>query len=810
MAGAALVWGLAALPASAVDLYVMTQGNGNPVLPMQRAPGSSVTFALNGSTPTGTNRWYHNDQLIPGATGLTLTVSNLASADSGNYELTVTTADGTVHQSNTVTINVLPFPPSPVDLTFTSQLPPSTYYPTVSFAMPDESLIVQMYDGTSSPPVVRLNPDGSRTAGYSVPSSAGNLLAALADGELITSQAPYRLNVDSSPRPLTLPAAFDATKPLTAACAQPDGKLLIAQNRLVARLNADDSLDPTFTYSSTLSSQHAVTGLQLDATGRIYAKASEYDPVAGHFPSSWTEMYRLASTGAEDPTFQHQLPPLRRGGIALYPFADGRLLRYQSYEGIVYWAMLQDNGVADPAWSANGGTPTSVAVDPAHNRIFTLSSSSGYVIRRVLITATGLADDPSFYPGSGSPATLAVTPSGKLLVTGSFYDWDGHATSLIARLRPDDVVTSFPPSVSIAPGDVTPSRGATQVFTSAVTGTGPFTYQWLALDGQPLPADTTSPTLTITNFSLAHFGRYQLRVTSPLGSVLSYVTRAILNPADPPYLAALSGRAYVGTGENVAIAGLTAKVYSGALGVPTLLRGAGPALQPYGVTGFMPNPVLNLFNVSSQLLANNDNWRGASDLVTAAATCGAFPFSADSNDSALQYTFYSGNYTLQLGDQGNANGVGLVEVYRVPNSLVSGELLNLSFRARTEPGERTAIAGLVIVDPQNFDRTARVLIRVVGPTLARYGVTTPLADPVLTVYDANGRVVARNDNWTDDPLQVVPLTSAMSTVGAFGLPDPGKDAAVLLDLPAGVYTVHATSADNASSGVVLTEIYLVK
>ena len=74
----------------------------------------------------------------------------------------------------------------------------------------------------------------------------------------------------------------------------------------------------------------------------------------------------------------------------------------------------------------------------------------------------------------------------------------------------------------------------------------------------------------------------------------------------------------------------------------------------------------------------------------------------------------------------------------------------------------------------------------------------------------NGRVVARNDNWTDDPLQVVPLTSAMSTVGAFGLPDPGKDAAVLLDLPAGVYTVHATSADNASSGVVLTEIYLVK
>ena len=89
---------------------------------------------------------------------------------------------------------------------------------------------------------------------------------------------------------------------------------------------------------------------------------------------------------------------------------------------------------------------------------------------------------------------------------------------------------------------------------------------------------------------------------------------------------------------------------------------------------------------------------------------------------------------------------------------------------------------------------------------AQFGVAFPLADPVLTLFNAQGQVVARNDNWSDtDPIG---LAAAMQQVGAFSLPAASKDAAVLLDLPAGVYSVQATGATNAT-GVTLIEIYLV-
>jgi len=46
----------------------------------------------------------------------------------------------------------------------------------------------------------------------------------------------------------------------------------------------------------------------------------------------------------------------------------------------------------------------------------------------------------------------------------------------------------------------------------------------------------------------------------------------------------------------------------------------------------------------------------------------------------------------------------------------------------------------------------------------------------------------------------------MKQVGAFDLPSASKDAALLVDLPAGAYTMHAIGG----TGVVLLEIYLVR
>lgn len=795
---------LTTVPLLATDFSIATTGPSNPVLPRQFAPGSSVNFVAIAPDPSATYQWFHDGAVISGATSNSLTLTHLTAADSGNYQLSAT-AGISVSLSNTLTVNVLPLPTSPVDLSFTSQLPASTHTPFIVLMAPDGSTLVRNNDGTANPPIVRLNADGSLDPLFNFPATAGSVLAGLPSGGLITTAAPYRLNADGSPHALTLPAGFDSTQSLTAAAVQPDGKLLIAQGNVVARLNSDDSVDQTFAYFSTLSSQHIVTDFKFDATGRIYATAIERDPVPSNFPSSWPVVYRLAAAGAEDTAFLHQEPPLRRGGIAVYPLGTGRLLRYANYEGIVYWAMLANDGSVDASWSpGTPATPSVVSVYSPGGRIFTLDYRG---IHRALITATSLVDDPSFYPGDGIASSFQVTPSGQLLVSGAFTQWDGHASSRLIRLRTTDV-TAVPPVTNIGPGDVAPLKGSTQTFFSTVTGTGSFTYQWLALDGQPLPANSTSPTLDIANFDAANFGRYQLRVTWAGGSVLSNVIRAIYNPSQLPYLANLSGRAFVGTGDDTAIAGLAVNITAGALGLPTLLRGAGPALQPYGVTGFLPNPVLNLYSASGQLLANNDTWGGGDALTAAATATGAFPFDPASNDAALLNTFGTGNTTLQLLDQSGGSGVGLLEIYRVSNPSVAGEITNLSLRARTGTGEKVAIAGFVIVDPQGFSRTLRVLLRVVGPTLSQYGVASPLADPVLTLYNSSGQIVAANDNWSDGTTDAATLASVMAQVGAFPLPAGSKDAALLLDLPAGAYSVQATST-SGTNGIALTEIYVV-
>ena len=44
-------------------------------------------------------------------------------------------------------------------------------------------------------------------------------------------------------------------------------------------------------------------------------------------------------------------------------------------------------------------------------------------------------------------------------------------------------------------------------------------------------------------------------------------------------------------------------------------------------------------------------------------------------------------------------------------------------------------------------------LRAIGPSLAQSGVTNPLADPTLQLFDGNGNGLEANDNWRTDPDQ---------------------------------------------------------
>src|SRR5581483_217248 len=126
--------------------------------------------------------------------------------------------------------------------------------------------------------------------------------------------------------------------------------------------------------------------------------------------------------------------------------------------------------------------------------------------------------------------------------------------------------------------------------------------------------------------------------------------------------------------------------------------------------------------------------------------------------------------------------------------------VNLSTRAYVGAGANVLIGGFVVQGPAY----KRVLIRGIGPTLTAFGVANALADPVITLYSGQ-TVVASNDRWNSAP-DVTALRNATTAVGAFQLADSSEDAAMLITVPPGAYTV-IVEGKNAGEGVGLLEIY---
>jgi len=76
------------------------------------------------------------------------------------------------------------------------------------------------------------------------------------------------------------------------------------------------------------------------------------------------------------------------------------------------------------------------------------------------------------------------------------------------------------------------------------------------------------------------------------------------------------------------------------------------------------------------------------------------------------------------------------------------------------------------------------LIRAAGPSLGASGVPGTLADPKLELYDSNQVKIGENDTYA------ATLSSVFSSVGAFAFVPGAKDAALMVTLPPGGYTVQ--------------------
>lgn len=268
---------------------------------------------------------------------------------------------------------------------------------------------------------------------------------------------------------------------------------------------------------------------------------------------------------------------------------------------------------------------------------------------------------------------------------------------------------------------------------------------------------------------------------------------AVLSPlaAQTARLANISTRGQVGTEANILIGGF---VISGPGNKTVLIRAIGPGLGAFGVTGTLGDPTLSIFNSAGTVVAGNDNWN-AIDSATFAQV-GAFPLPPNSKDAVVVATLTAGSYTAQISGLGAApTGVGILEVYDVSGS---GQLVNIATRLQVGTGINAAVAGFVISPGSG---TRKLLVRGIGPALGGFGVPGTLADPKLTVFDANAQTIATAvANGT-----VTALASATAQAGAF--PSAAGDAATIITVSPGAYTVQLAGNSGATVGVGLIEVY---
>jgi hypothetical protein len=130
---------------------------------------------------------------------------------------------------------------------------------------------------------------------------------------------------------------------------------------------------------------------------------------------------------------------------------------------------------------------------------------------------------------------------------------------------------------------------------------------------------------------------------------------------------------------------------------------------------------------------------------------------------------------------------------------IPGDLVNVSVRGQITNTDTTIIPGFVVANGR-----VRVLVRVIGPTIGAppYNVPGTCPDPRFEVRNSAGVVVASNDNWSGQE-----VIDASAATGAFALPAGSKDAAVVVTLPPGNYTVVARA--NTGDGLALAEAYRI-
>jgi cyclophilin family peptidyl-prolyl cis-trans isomerase len=313
--------------------------------------------------------------------------------------------------------------------------------------------------------------------------------------------------------------------------------------------------------------------------------------------------------------------------------------------------------VISPATAANNGsyscvvTNSGTALTSESAQLTVVSTASVGRLTNLSVLTSDITATQSltlgYVVGSGTPnLPLLLRASGPALTAFS-----------ITNYIPDPTIALYndannPPSLLASEQGWSSTSANQNAVTAAQAATGAFPFAVGSADSAMVQS------LAPGNYSLIIKS-----VTGKSGSTLGEVFDASTGfTASNSQLINLSSQLAVGPGHSLT-AGFT---ISGTTAKTVLIRGVGPTLGSFGLTGLMPDPQLTLFGSASVQLAANTGWAGDSQIAAEAALVHAFTLPASSADSAILITLPPGGYSAQVTSASGAGGNALVEVYEVP------------------------------------------------------------------------------------------------------------------------------------------------
>jgi len=598
---------------------------------------------------------------------------------------------------------------------------------------------------------------------------------------------------------------------------QPDGKVIaagrfafannIARNR-IARFNFNGSLDTTFDPGTGADGE--ITAAVLQPDGRII--------VAGRFTSfngfTHNGICRLNANGSVDQTFGLGNGINNPAALALALQSDGRIIVGGQFTQVDLTlrnnlARLNTNGSVDlsfdPGPNGPSGDVNAIVIQPDGRIVIggTFIGYNGFARGGVARVLGDGALDLTFDSGvgtGGSVFALALQHNGQIVLGGRFTQYSGTNRTFIARVFGDGsldfgfnpVPNSWVQSLAVEPDDRIlvggffidiNTVGRNRIARLNTNGSVDLTFD----PGAGCVGALTNDQTQVRSIALQQFGRILAGgiFTSYDNQLRDNIVRLFDNAVS---FQNLSARAHVFTGERILIAGF---IIEGSENKTLLIRGMGPSLASFGVPAPLADPTLSLFDHTGALIATNDNWKQTQQ--TQIQATGLAP--PNDLEAAILVTLSPGAYTAFLQGKAMTTGIGLAEVYDVdPNA--NAQPTNASARAFVGTGNDVLIGGTIIGG--DAGSLLRVLVRALGPSLASFGVATPLADPTLSLRDANGNVIANNDNWKD---------SQQADIAATGKAPPNDhESAILALLAPGNYTA-IVAGKNGTTGVALMEFY---